>query len=1223
MNTRILHPITSATNKSLLLVTVFSAILLFLTGFRNPAAAQPATATWVLTANSGVTVTGNIAATPLSPGSGLNNTTYNVNNGATASSFNGAICVPNANDYWEFTITPQCENILTVTSISFDHRASSAVTARCFQLRYSVNGGPEIQIGNDIPVTTTTPSPYSSGPISLEVPMAQVISLRLYGATGGASTSLSVKNFTVTGSTAFSAGPLPEVSISANPSGPICPGSQVTFTASPQNGGTSPTYQWQLNGIAVGSNSSVYSTTALNDGDQVNCIMTSNLLCASPASVTSNTLTTTFLPTTLPTPGAITGPTLVNLHIPGLNYSTTAVTNATSYSWIVPPGWIITGGAGTTDITVTSGDVGEDGNISVSAVNECVTSSPSSLFVGIIPPHNNCNECHITHSSPGMILSSVAGNANLCMSCHNTNGSASAHPFSNSMKATPGVGGNSHNWDVAAVNPFLETNTPANAEMAFRLPDGKIICSTCHNQHNPYVYPSYLRTSNTGDASCKDCHSARNVGTYAGNNANKGSHPVGVVFDPSDPRFHPSPTGPFNYLESKVECSSCHSPHYAASTDGNLLKAENNNAVCTSCHIEKSPSMTLDHEGMTCKTCHYTHSADKSNILMVRNTIETPNSGPQSVVFTGTGDPGFYADGNGPFNGVCEVCHTLTDHYSNTSGGIADARHNPATQSCISCHPHDRGFYAVSNCLDCHNAVTDKPGVGPAGGRRQIVDNTSNGFGTGGDFKRYSHHVSSLVPTTDDCLTCHFMGDHMNGTVKLLDPDQGFLNVISYDPVNPAGIESFCVNCHDANGANGNLTPFSDNITVPVVDPSMWGNSAHKSALTCISCHNNGHGSNKNAMLAPYDYSGPGTGTDLMNEEEAFCLECHGASGTATVKVHLAFSNYNNTTTDFYKHDPAAQYRVHQTGENGGSAFGEANRHVECVDCHNPHGVRSGTATAPDLLPTLTGVTGVEPVYAGAGAPAGFTWMPSVTAEYQVCFKCHSSYTTLPVYLPGGWDGSALIPDGLRKLTTGGTNGQIADSRDMASEYNPNNQSYHPVVAEGKNPNINASTFKNGWGSTSRMYCSSCHNNPRYATSGQGRGPHGSQNLHILDQATPGAGVNYKTYHGASAASSSDVCGKCHNSGSYWTSSSNSRFPYHGKHVDEENAECYLCHDSHGSEQWHLINFSRNVPNCITAVNPDSQNAFAHAVGATNSCAMTCHGTSHSAVSRTYTPAYP
>jgi uncharacterized protein (TIGR02145 family) len=74
------------------------------------------------------------------------------------------------------------------------------------------------------------------------------------------------------------------VSIAAS-SNPFCPGNSVTFTATPFNGGTNPSYQWKVNGVNVGTNSSTYSYDPI-DGDSVRCVMTSNLSCVTnnPAS---------------------------------------------------------------------------------------------------------------------------------------------------------------------------------------------------------------------------------------------------------------------------------------------------------------------------------------------------------------------------------------------------------------------------------------------------------------------------------------------------------------------------------------------------------------------------------------------------------------------------------------------------------------------------------------------------------------------------------------------------------------------------------------------------------------------------------------------------------------------------------------------------------------------------------------------------------------------------
>jgi hypothetical protein len=65
------------------------------------------------------------------------------------------------------------------------------------------------------------------------------------------------------------------VAASANP---VYSNTPVTYTATPTNGGTAPAYQWKVNGVNVGTNSSTYTYTPVN-GDVITCVLTSNYPC--------------------------------------------------------------------------------------------------------------------------------------------------------------------------------------------------------------------------------------------------------------------------------------------------------------------------------------------------------------------------------------------------------------------------------------------------------------------------------------------------------------------------------------------------------------------------------------------------------------------------------------------------------------------------------------------------------------------------------------------------------------------------------------------------------------------------------------------------------------------------------------------------------------------------------------------------------------------------------
>lgn len=84
----------------------------------------------------------------------------------------------------------------------------------------------------------------------------------------------------------------PSVSIQSVPvTGVICTGNTLTFTATATNGGTNPTYQWQVNGINAGANSATFSTNGLNNGDNVTCVLTNNGgACLTTSTAVSNSI---------------------------------------------------------------------------------------------------------------------------------------------------------------------------------------------------------------------------------------------------------------------------------------------------------------------------------------------------------------------------------------------------------------------------------------------------------------------------------------------------------------------------------------------------------------------------------------------------------------------------------------------------------------------------------------------------------------------------------------------------------------------------------------------------------------------------------------------------------------------------------------------------------------------------------------------------------------------
>jgi len=368
---------------------------------------------------------------------------------------------------------------------------------------------------------------------------------------------------------------------------------------------------------------------------------------------------------------------------------------------------------------------------------------------------------------------------------------------------------------------------------------------------------------------------------------------------------------------------------------------------------------------------------------------------------------------------------------------------------------------------------------------------------------------------------------------------------------------------------------------------------------------------------------------NLRNElsEEGVCFSCHTAGGSGT-NVQPAFTNQTNTLTRFFKHDVANTTNIHQLDESVGAAFGGANRHIECEDCHAPHEssrtASPGTNPPPVLQQEMYSSTGVDPVWTVLGVPTGFTWMTTAQREYQVCFKCHSSFAALPTYGPDGygWDGtSALIgyvTDGLAKLDNS-SGAQIPDTRDLAEAFNSYGVSFHPVAAPGRNQNMPAGSFVPGWSQDSLIYCSDCHTNPTPAVGANG--PHGSSLLHLL----AGSADYITKIDPADTCNSVDgcpqihdpgeLCFKCHQYNTYATfvnppATTHFKDANENLHAFHSFAACYTCHNSHGSGQAHLINFDTSVVNIFPGFDSQSAWTWNDATG-TGTCYVSCHGFAH------------
>ncbi|HET8538398.1 MAG TPA: hypothetical protein VFL83_00870, partial [Anaeromyxobacter sp.] len=226
-----------------------------------------------------------------------------------------------------------------------------------------------------------------------------------------------------------------------------------------------------------------------------------------------------------------------------------------------------------------------------------------------------------------------------------------------------------------------------------------------------------------------------------------------------------------------------------------------------------------------------------------------------------------------------------------------------------------------------------------------------------------------------------------------------------------------------------------------------------------------------------------------------------------------------------------------------------------------------GGAKTSRFAPVLTGATGVQVTTWGTTNWSGVTtWNPSTTtaplvtatAEWQICFKCHSSANGSLATWNGTWT-------------------------DLALEFNQANQSYHPVVGPlpATDPGVNGSNrlaasqligTDRTWTPGETMTCTDCHNAD--AASPAAQGPHGSAIRYMLAGtnkawpftvagATSGTLFNISTADTGVGGVNGLFCRNCHPSPQTGTDTNN----FHsnadvrgGQHGANVIMNCVRCH---------------------------------------------------------------
>lgn len=309
---------------------------------------------------------------------------------------------------------------------------------------------------------------------------------------------------------------VPNVTIAANTTA-ICDGQTVTFTATPINGGSNPTYQWLINGNPVaGQTSSTFSSSTLINGNSISVQMVSNATpCLSTTNVSSPPIVITVNPNIQASVTISASATTVCAGDP-VTFTATPVNGGTSpvYDWYVDNVLIIgQNNSSFTTTTLTNGSV----------VTVQMTSNAAPCLVGS-PALSNAISVTVNPTiTPSVIISTptsvVCQGSSVSFSTISTNG-GSQPLYQWFINGNPVAGQTSATFVSSTLNDGDIVSVELTSNAAPCLVQSTVLSNTISMDVNPTLTAS-VSISATASTIC-----AGSSVTFTANPLNGGTNPA-------------------------------------------------------------------------------------------------------------------------------------------------------------------------------------------------------------------------------------------------------------------------------------------------------------------------------------------------------------------------------------------------------------------------------------------------------------------------------------------------------------------------------------------------------------------------------------------------------------------------------------------------------------------------------------------------------------------------